>query len=67
MWWRLAILLWVILGTTLAGIGVMVVLATPSMSSQAMMLIPYAAAIGAVIGIPISIVGAKMIAARTPA
>jgi hypothetical protein len=65
--WRLAILLWMVLGTTLAGICVMVVLATPSMAPQAMKLIPYAAAIGAVIAIPFSFVGAKMITARTSA
>ena len=65
--WRLAILLWVILGTTLAGIGVMIVLATPSLAPQAMKLIPYVATIGAALAMPVSVVAAKMIASRTPA
>lgn len=63
--WRLTILLWVMLGTVFAGILTTVVLLVPSMAGNAMKLIPYAAAVGAVIGIPVSMVASKMISART--
>ena len=63
--WRLAVLMWVVLGTVLAGLLVLVIVATPSLSVQAMKLIPYAVAVGAALGIPVSIVVAKAIAAKT--
>ncbi len=62
---RLAILIWVVGATTLAGIFVTVVLLVPSMQAQAMKNIPIAAAIGAAVAIPISLWAAKAIAART--
>lgn len=64
--WRLAILLWVIGGTVLAGILVTVVLVVPAWSGAlAIKYIPIAALIGAVVAIPAAIVAAKAIAART--
>ena len=36
---RLALLIWVVLGTTLAGVGVVVVVSDASLSAQAMKLI----------------------------
>jgi hypothetical protein len=61
---RVALLVWIMLGTTLAGIAVMVVLATPSLSADAKSFIPWAAAIGAVVALPISYVVAGMITRR---
>ena len=63
--WRLALLMWVVLGTVAAGLLVLVIVATPSLAGQAAKLIPYAVGIGAVLGIPASIMAAKAIAAKT--
>ena len=65
--WRLALLMWVILGTVAAGLLVLVIVATPSLATQAMKLIPYAVGFGALLGIPVSIYAAKAIAAKTVA
>jgi len=61
--WRLALLLWVMGGTVLAGAFVTVVLLMPSLAP--MKFIPIAAALGAVIAIPPAFIAAKAIAART--
>ncbi|MFO1167106.1 MAG: hypothetical protein U1E19_03160 [Rhodoblastus sp.] len=61
--WRLALLLWVMGGTVLAGALVTVVLLMPSLAP--MKFIPIAAALGAVIAIPPAFIAAKAIAART--
>ncbi len=61
--WRLAILLWVIGGTVLAGVFLTVVLMMPSLAP--MKFIPIAVAIGAVVAIPFAIAAAKAIAAKT--
>lgn len=64
--WRLALLLWVIGGTVLAGILVTVVLLVPAWSGAlAIKYIPIAALIGALVAIPISVGAAKAISART--
>ena len=65
--WRLALLLWVIIATVFAGVGLVIVLMIPSMAPQAMKLIPYAALLGAAFAMPVSVLAAKMIASRTPA
>lgn len=61
--WRLALLLWVMGGTVLAGVLVVVVLLTPSLAP--MKFIPIAAALGAIVAIPPAFMAAKAIAART--
>ncbi len=63
--WRLAILVWLIGGTTLAGIFMTVVLVVPSLAGQSMKLIPIAVALGALVGIPIAVVVAKAITGKT--
>ncbi len=63
--WRLAVLLWVIGGTVLAGVMVTVVLLVPSWYAMGMKTIPVAAAIGAIVAIPLALFAAKTIAART--
>lgn len=63
--WKLAILVWLMMGTTFAGIGVMVVLATPSLSGQDMNLIPVAAGIGALVAVPCAWLVARQIFVAT--
>ena len=62
---KLASLIWIMLGTTLAGILVTVVLVVPSLASDSMRWLPIAAIAGAVIAIPISIMIANRIKAET--
>ncbi|MFT4099384.1 MAG: hypothetical protein QM651_19855 [Rhodoblastus sp.] len=63
--WRLALLLWVMGGTVLAGIAVTVVLLVPAWYAMGMRTIPIAAAIGALVAIPLAVAAARTIAART--
>jgi hypothetical protein len=58
---RLAALLWVMGGTVLAGVAVLVVLVTPSLQAEALRFIPIAALIGYAIGVPVSLAAAKAI------
>lgn len=51
---RLAALIWLLVGTVLAGVGVTVVVATPSLALDAFRLIPYAGIGGFVVAIPIA-------------
>jgi MFS superfamily sulfate permease-like transporter len=59
---RIAALLWAIGGTVFAGIGVMTVLAVPSLAGQAMSYIPYAALAGFIVAIPVAVIVARQIA-----
>ncbi len=59
---KVAAVLWIILGATLAGIGLTIVVATPSLVDQSMKLIPWAALAGFVIAIPLSWLLATQIA-----
>lgn len=63
--WRLALLLWIMGGTVLAGVLVTVVLLVPSWYAMGMKAIPIAAAIGAIVAVPIAVAAAKAIASRT--
>lgn len=58
---RLAVLLWVIGGSTLAGIAIVIVLMIPSLQGEAMRYIPIAAIAGFVVGVPLALVAAKAI------
>jgi hypothetical protein len=51
---KIAIILWIVLGSTLAGCALIVVLATPVFADQAMKLIPWAALAGFVLAMPLS-------------
>jgi hypothetical protein len=64
---KIASLIWIMLGTTLAGVAVMIVLIVPDLSKDSMRLIPIAAAAGALLAIPISLLIAKRIQLQTPA
>jgi hypothetical protein len=61
---KIAIILWIVLGSTLAGCGLIVVLATPALADQAMKLIPWAALAGAVLAMPWSWLIASNLASR---
>jgi hypothetical protein len=58
---RLAALLWIMGGTVLAGVAVMVVLMIPSLQSDAMRVIPIAAVVGYAVGIPLALFAARAI------
>lgn len=64
---RLAAMLWLIVGTALAGVGVIVVVATPALFDQGMKLIPIVAGTGFLVSMPISYAIAKKIAAANAA
>lgn len=53
---KIAVIVWVMLGTVFAGIAVMTVLSVPALSAQAMTYIPYAAIAGAILAIPVAYV-----------
>ncbi len=62
---KLAVLIWMMLGITLAGILVIVIVTVPSLYAQGMRLIPIAAAVGFALAVPASIVIAKKIESAT--
>ncbi|WP_434006649.1 hypothetical protein [Rhodopseudomonas palustris] len=59
---KVAMLLWIIGGATLAGMMIIAVLAVPSLSEQAMHWIPIAVGCGFVIAMPVSFLVARKIA-----
>ena len=59
---KIAAIIWIILGASLAGIGLMIVVATPSLATHDMKLIPWAALAGFVVAMPMSWVLAGQIA-----
>lgn len=58
---RLAVVLWVMGGTVLAGVAVLVVLLTPSLQAEALRFIPIAAILGYAVGVPVALMAAKSI------
>ncbi|MHB0772715.1 hypothetical protein [Bradyrhizobium sp. 5.13L] len=58
---KVSILVWIMLGTTLAGISLIVVLMVPSLAADAIKNIPYAVAVGFALAIPLSYVVATQI------
>jgi hypothetical protein len=62
---KVAAILWIILGATLAGIGLTIVV-TPSLVDHSMKLIPWAALAGFVIAMPLSwLLAAQIAGARS--
>ncbi len=59
---KIAILVWVMLGTTLAGVALMSVLMLPNLAGQAMNTIPLAVFTGFTIAMPLSYLVARKIA-----
>lgn len=64
---KLATLIWMILGTALAGAFVIPVLAVPSLADRGMTLIPYVAGGGFLLAVPLAILVARKIYAATAA
>lgn len=62
---KIALLVWVVLGVTVAGAALTLVLTVPSLQPNAMKLLPIFAGIGFVVAIPASFVVAKKILAQT--
>lgn len=62
---KIAILVWMVLGVTLAGSLIVAVVAVPGLQGQDMNLIPLVAAAGFVIAIPAALLIAKKINALT--
>jgi len=62
---KIAIIVWMMAGTTLAGIAIMAVLTVPALAVHDMQYIPFAGLAGFVIAVPLAIVVAKRIAAAT--
>jgi hypothetical protein len=56
---KVAVLVWIVLGTTLAGMAVTVVVSIPQLYAQGMTLIPWVAGGGFVVAIPFSFMIAK--------
>jgi len=61
-----AAVLWIILGATLAGVGLTIVVATPQLAAQSMKYIPWAALAGFVLAIPLSVLLASKLKGRLP-
>jgi hypothetical protein len=61
---RVAAVLWIVIGTSLAGSALIVILTVPQLADQAMMLIPIVCGVAAVLAMPVSWVIAKRIQAR---
>ena len=60
---KISILIWMMLGTALAGSAVIAVLAVPSLAAEAMKNIPFAVLIGFAVAMPLSYVVARKIGA----
>lgn len=58
---RLAMILWTLVGTTLAGCFILVVVSVPGLFDQGMQLIPLVVVAGFVVAIPISVLVARAI------
>ena len=64
---KVAALIWVMLATTIGGIAVVAIVATPSLAEKAAFLIPAGFLAGVLIAIPLSYMIAKKIAAGAAA
>lgn len=58
---KIAAIVWIMVGTVFAGIAVMTILSVPSLAANDMKYIPYAAIAGFVLAIPVAaVVASKM-------
>lgn len=62
---KIALLIWIVLGATLAGVGLTLTLTIPALQANAMKLLPIFSLVGFVVAIPASVVVAKKILAQT--
>ncbi|NVN85255.1 MAG: hypothetical protein HXX15_04115 [Rhodopseudomonas sp.] len=59
---KVAVLVWIVLGASLAGAAMIAVLAVPDLAADAMRLVPRAVICGFVVAIPLSFLIARKIA-----
>jgi hypothetical protein len=62
---KIAVLIWIVLGASLAGCAMVAVLAIPGLAEQGMQLIPRAVLAGFVVAMPLSFLIARKIARPT--
>lgn len=62
---KLAGMIWIMLGTVLAGIAMLVIVTVPQFADQAMTYIPIACGVAIVVAIPVAIILARRIEAQT--
>ena len=62
---RLAVLMWALIGTTLAGSFILAVVSVPALAAQGMRLIPFAGIGGFVLAIPAAVFVARGIVGGT--
>ena len=62
---KIAVLVWIVLGTTLAGMALTLTLTVPALQADAMKLLPIFSLAGFVVAIPVSFYVAKKILAVT--
>lgn len=62
---KISLLVWIMLGTALAGTAVVAVLAVPSLADNAMKNIPFAVVLGFAAAMPLSYLVAKKIGASS--
>lgn len=62
---KISLLVWIVLGTALAGSAVITVLAVPGLAAEAMKNIPYAVMAGFAVAMPLSYLVARIIGAST--
>ena len=62
---KISLIVWIILGTALAGSAVIAVLAVPSLAAEAMKNIPFAVLVGFALAMPLSYLVARKIGASS--
>lgn len=67
MYYRLAAIIWIILGTTLAGTAMIVVVTVPELANQATRFIPLLCGGAFVLAIPLSVLVARRISSKMAA
>lgn len=60
---KIAALIWIVLGTTLAGVAMTVIVTVPALAEQAMLYIPLLCGAAFVVALPLSYLVARNIAA----
>ncbi len=61
---KVALLIWIMLGTTLAGVAMAAIVSVPQLAEQSALLIPWLCGAGFVLAIPFSFVIARKIMAN---
>ena len=61
---KVAAILWIVVGTVLAGSGVVAVLSIPSLSSEAIRYLPLAGVAGYVAAVPVALLIAKRLTSQ---